>query len=116
VLNERCRVFLDLAEILSDSIAETKMSSITWIIIILIIISIGVTVSEVALRFALLEREKGKGKLVVVKPVESVLSSAPEIVSYQNTTGPGKGLSAEQVQALCGIDIIGQTFADMGYC
>ena len=27
VLNERCRVFLDLAEILSDSIADTKMSS-----------------------------------------------------------------------------------------
>ena len=26
VLNERCRVFLDLAEILSDSIADTKMS------------------------------------------------------------------------------------------
>jgi len=26
VLNERCRVFLDLAEILSDSIADHKMS------------------------------------------------------------------------------------------
>lgn len=26
VLNERCRVFLDLAEILSDSIADTKMT------------------------------------------------------------------------------------------
>lgn len=26
VLNERCRVFLDLAEILSDSIADNKMS------------------------------------------------------------------------------------------
>ena len=26
VLNERCRVFLDLAEILTDSIADTKMS------------------------------------------------------------------------------------------
>jgi len=26
VLNERCRVFLDLAEILSDSIADRKMS------------------------------------------------------------------------------------------
>ena len=29
VLNERCRVFLDLAEILSDSIADTKMSSMS---------------------------------------------------------------------------------------
>ena len=26
VLNERCKVFLDLAEILSDSIADNKMS------------------------------------------------------------------------------------------
>lgn len=26
VMNERCRVFLDLAEILSDSIADTKMT------------------------------------------------------------------------------------------
>lgn len=26
VLNERCRVFLDLAEMLSDSIADNKMS------------------------------------------------------------------------------------------
>ncbi|EHL02171.1 putative Sad1-interacting factor 3 [Glarea lozoyensis 74030] len=46
VLNERCRVFLDLAEILSDSVADTKMSTITWIIIILIVISIAVTVTE----------------------------------------------------------------------
>ncbi|RQM05879.1 hypothetical protein DH86_00002194, partial [Scytalidium sp. 3C] len=46
VLNERCRVFLDLAEILSDNIADAKMSNITWIIIILIIISIAVTVTE----------------------------------------------------------------------
>jgi uncharacterized Rmd1/YagE family protein len=27
VLNERCRVFLDLAEILSDAIADKKMTS-----------------------------------------------------------------------------------------
>lgn len=39
VLNERCRVFLDLAEILSDSIADVKMTRITWIIIILIVLS-----------------------------------------------------------------------------
>src|SRR5947207_3203956 len=29
VLNERCRVFLDLIEILSDSIADSKMSSMS---------------------------------------------------------------------------------------
>jgi uncharacterized Rmd1/YagE family protein len=59
VLNERCRVFLDLAEILSDSVADTKMSRITWIIIILIILSILVTCSEVFLRFGILNKEKG---------------------------------------------------------
>ena len=54
VLNERCRVFLDLAEILSDSIADVKMTRITWIIIILIILSILVTCTEVFLRFGIL--------------------------------------------------------------
>ncbi|KAK1254622.1 hypothetical protein MKX08_008617 [Trichoderma sp. CBMAI-0020] len=56
VLNERCRVFLDLAEILSDSDADAKMSYITWIIIALIVLSILVTVTEVGLRFVMLER------------------------------------------------------------
>ncbi|KAL1969560.1 hypothetical protein VTN77DRAFT_8998 [Rasamsonia byssochlamydoides] len=54
VLNERCRVFLDLTEILSDSIADNTMSHQTWIIIMLILISIFVTISEVILRFGLL--------------------------------------------------------------
>ena len=47
VLNERCRVFLDLGEILSDSISDKKMTRITWIIIVLIGISICVTCLEV---------------------------------------------------------------------
>ncbi|KAK0757701.1 hypothetical protein N5P37_009715 [Trichoderma harzianum] len=58
VLNERCRVFLDLAEILADSDADAKMSYITWIIIALIVLSILVTVTEVGLRFAMLEKSK----------------------------------------------------------
>ena len=61
VLNERCRVFLDLGEILSDSISDKKMTRITWIIIFLIIISICVTCLEVLLRFAIL---RGKGKAI----------------------------------------------------
>ncbi|KAG5984893.1 hypothetical protein E4U55_002648 [Claviceps digitariae] len=56
VLNERCRVFLDLAEILSDSIADAKMSYITWIVIILIVVSILVTMTEVILRFVMLKK------------------------------------------------------------
>lgn len=62
VLNERCRVFLDLAEILSDSIADVKMTRITWIIIVLIILSILVTCTEVFLRFAILAANGGKEK------------------------------------------------------
>ena len=54
VLNERCRVFLDLGEILSDSISDKKMTRITLIIIILIVLSICVTCLEVLLRFAIL--------------------------------------------------------------
>ena len=61
VLNERCRVFLDLAEILSDSIADTKMSTLTWIVIVLIGISILVTCAEVLLRFGLLHARNGQG-------------------------------------------------------
>ena len=62
VLNERCRVFLDLAEVLSDFISDNKMSKITWIIIVLIAISILVTCSEVFLRFGMLTtRGGGKG-------------------------------------------------------
>ncbi|KAK8162201.1 hypothetical protein IWX90DRAFT_434963 [Phyllosticta citrichinensis] len=61
VLNERCRVFLDLAEILSDSIADKKMTRITWIIIVLIVLSIFVTCSEVFLRFGILTQGRKKG-------------------------------------------------------
>ncbi|MCJ1483678.1 hypothetical protein MMC06_003846 [Schaereria dolodes] len=61
VLNERCKVFLDLAEILSDSIADNKMSRLTWIIIVLILLSIFVTCSEVFLRFGILSARKGAG-------------------------------------------------------
>jgi len=95
------------------------MSTITWIIIVLIVISIGVTVSEVGLRFALLEKEKEKGR--VLRPSVAVagnivtdggIGSAPMV----NVTGVRQGLSADEVSALCGMDIVGQTFADLGYC
>jgi uncharacterized Rmd1/YagE family protein len=61
VLNERCRVFLDLGEILSDSISDKKMTRITWIIIILIVLSICVTCLEVLLRFAILQKRGAIG-------------------------------------------------------
>ncbi|KAL3423498.1 Sad1-interacting factor 3 [Phlyctema vagabunda] len=98
VLNERCRVFLDLAEILSDSIAEYKMSRITWIIIVLIVISIAVTVTEVGLRFGILEKGKAdRGK-------------APAgMIMQRNWTK--LDFDAPQLEAICGKDIVGTTFA-----
>ncbi|KAK9455738.1 hypothetical protein V1511DRAFT_498578 [Dipodascopsis uninucleata] len=56
ILNFRCRVFLDLADVLADSIAETNMSNITWIVIVLIVVSIVVSMSEIALRYSALRK------------------------------------------------------------
>lgn len=77
VLNERCRVFLDLGEILSDSISDKKMTRITWIIIVLIIISICVTCLEVLLRFAILH---GQGKAVPVDIIKKPAIAGPALL------------------------------------
>lgn len=93
MLNERCRVFLDLAEILSDSIADSKMSTITWIIIVLIVISIAVTVTEVGLRFAILSREKaGMGKII---PDLGNETQVVEMCSRMGMAFIGNGLGME---------------------
>ncbi|KAA8894166.1 hypothetical protein FN846DRAFT_786874 [Sphaerosporella brunnea] len=63
VLNSRCGVFLDLADMLTDSIADSNMSRITWIIIWLILLSIMVTVAEVTIRFGILSGHKDKSGL-----------------------------------------------------
>ena len=98
VLNERCEVFLDLTEILSDNIADSKMMNITWIIIVLIIISIAVTVSEVGLRFGMLSRGRvGEGPGVVLV----------------NQTYTRADFSAPQLEAICGMPIVGKTFAEL---
>lgn len=126
VLNERCRVFLDLAEILSDTVADAKMSAITWIVIVLIVISICVTVSEVGLRFAILQKSSGKGNgnnetmhsggaggrsvVEVYRPgsVEWKLAKAnitlDEFRDWMAVNEREKG-------AACGSEIVGQTFA-----
>ncbi|KAK9447783.1 uncharacterized protein V1518DRAFT_420414 [Limtongia smithiae] len=54
VLNHRCRVFLDLADILSDTIAKSNMAKITWIIILLIVASLVVSTIEIVIRFMVL--------------------------------------------------------------
>lgn len=54
VLNERAKVFLELTDIIADSIAEGNMSRITWIIIILIALSLGVSTLEIFIRYTIL--------------------------------------------------------------
>lgn len=55
VLNERCMVFLDLTDIIADSVAESNMSRITWIIIFLIGLSLAVSTLEIVVRFTILK-------------------------------------------------------------
>ncbi|KAJ9151876.1 Sad1-interacting factor 3 [Pleurostoma richardsiae] len=134
VLNERCRVFLDLAEILSDSVADAKMSAITWIIIILIVLSIIITVTEVALRFGILSKEKGKGHAAapgVTITATGTSSQAPSgglrgLLDLRSAGGKSLAdanitledlrlwaarLSEQERSAVCGADVVGKTFA-----
>ncbi|KAK4227262.1 hypothetical protein QBC38DRAFT_478396 [Podospora fimiseda] len=137
VLNERCRVFLDLAEILSDSVADAKMSYITWIIIILIVISIIVTVTEVGMRFAILTREKnkwdgnnpdvpgvpggggGKSPGNVIgggdgsEKVDMLLRRGLQDgnITLEDLRSWSTGWSEQEREAVCGGDIVGRTYA-----
>lgn len=129
VLNERCRVFLDLAEILADSVADAKMSYITWIIIVLIVISILVTVTEVGLRFGILSKNNGKGgekaDLVAVPLIGAGSGQQqmqlPSSVKWELEK---RNVSVEEVRlwsrmlceeegegAKCGGQIVGETYA-----
>jgi hypothetical protein len=120
VLNERCRVFLDLAEILSDSVADAKMSSITWIIIILIVVSIIVTVTEVSLRFGLLERSKGGNGVAAggrsgpggleLRGLPSIFDASGANITPEDLRLWGSALSDRERAALCGAEVIGKTF------
>jgi hypothetical protein len=113
VLNERCRVFLDLAEILSDSVADSKMSAITWIIIILIVVSILVTVTEVALRFGILSKEKGKNdnNVNAAEVLRSRLHGAISNATLEELKLWSAGLTEQERNAVCGSHYIGTTFA-----
>ena len=129
VLNERCRVFLDLAEILADNVADSKMSSITWIIIFLIIISIIVTVTEVIMRFAILEKEKsrdrtgeeygrpgnvigggdGQGQGIDLNSLS--LGLAAGNITLEDLRLFARALNEREKAAVCGAEYIGRTFA-----
>lgn len=132
VLNERCRVFLDLAEILSDTVADAKMSAITWIIIVLIVISICVTVSEVGLRFGILQKSNGKGgggdgtegssisNNSISRDVERTVAEVYQPGSIELKLARANitidefknwiALKEQEKGAMCGGEIVGQTF------
>ncbi|KAG5947485.1 hypothetical protein E4U59_000846 [Claviceps monticola] len=115
VLNERCRVFLDLAEILSDSIADAKMSYITWIVIILIIVSILVTMTEVTLRFVMLKKSSAHAALEgpytsitwkgTVNPadVPEILALPPTAVSIRSEMEPKAATDLETLALTLGL-------------
>jgi hypothetical protein len=122
VLNERCRVFLDLADILADSVADAKMSHITWIIILLIVVSIIVTVTEVGLRFGMLSRGKSnKDGLDTINTNRVLLDlRGPRSVSAVGGTHNisleelrlwSAGLGETEREAVCGGSVVGRTFA-----
>lgn len=119
VLNERCRVFLDLAEILSDSVADSKMSAITWIIIILIIVSILVTVTEVVLRFAMLQRSGSErdGHKPVIPPHNAILRqglSQDHPILQVNGETPRTDHAEGNAAALSDLEILARTLGLQG--
>lgn len=56
VINDRCKVFLDFFDILSDSLAERKMTKITKMLIIAIGLSIIVSIFEIFVRYSIISR------------------------------------------------------------
>ena len=96
VLNERCQVFLDLGEILSDSISDKKMTRITWIIIVLIVLSICVTCLEVLLRFAILSGKGKTGAAVAavsgLKGLPSPSYAGPSLLAARSVVWVGSGI------------------------
>jgi hypothetical protein len=123
VLNERCRVFLDLADILADSVADAKMSNITWIIIILIVVSIIVTVTEVGLRFGMLSREKREREGLLRPPGEEDVMDGQAAqrldlrwlresnVTLEELRLWSRALGERERAAMCGGEVVGRTFA-----
>ena len=89
VLNERCQVFLDLGEILSDSISDRKMTKITWIIIVLIVLSICITCLEVLLRFAILQKGRASGPVVGGAGGVSMMAEGLKGMAPPAYAGPG---------------------------
>jgi hypothetical protein len=92
VLNERCQVFLDLGEILSDSISDKKMTRITWIIIVLIVLSICITCLEVLLRFAILSKRQNVVGQAAFKGLAPSAVKGPSVLAARGVIWVGSGV------------------------
>lgn len=58
VINDRCKVFLDFFDILSDSLAERKMTRITKMLIMAIGLSVIVSIFEIFIRYLIISNIK----------------------------------------------------------
>jgi hypothetical protein len=87
------------------------MSSITWIIIVLIVVSILVTVSEVVLRFGILSKEKDRrddgGVALELRGDFAVERN----YTMEELRAWARRLDAREKEAVCGAQYIGTTFA-----
>jgi flagellar basal body-associated protein FliL len=107
-------------------VADAKMSSITWIIIILIIVSILVTATEVTLRFGILEKSKTNtgarsnevaalyldDRSKVVGREDDLEVAGRTNISIEKLQRWSQILTKRQREAVCGSSIIGETFAE----
>jgi hypothetical protein len=80
------------------------MSTITYIVIILIVISIAVTVTEVGLRFAILEKEKSD---------RGSVGTASAVMRNMGRPFVREDFNRTELEAICGMPIVGKTFAEM---
>lgn len=62
VINDRCKVFLDFFDIISDSIAEKNMNKITWWVIYVLSVMIVVSCIEIFIRYLLIKRNRLDGR------------------------------------------------------
>jgi hypothetical protein len=87
------------------------MSNITWIVIVLIVVSIFVTVSEVVLRFGILSKEKDRrddgGAALELRRDLAVDKN----YTIQELKAWARQLDAREKEAVCGAQYIGTTFA-----
>lgn len=56
VINDRCKVFLDFFDILSDSLAERKMTKITKMLIVAIGLSVIISIFEIFVRYYIISK------------------------------------------------------------